>query len=212
MGGKNAGIIFGDADLSKVVPAVVNSCFLNQGEICLCTSRLFVHQSIYDTFVEQLVEAARQVVSMCFPISFSDCKLGITSRKVKVGPPTEDVFMGPLISQAHLDKVKSYVSVARQEGGNILCGESIENLDLPEAFRQVRCFIIHTFSGKLLACNYIPCPVCLQGYFFRPTVLTGLPDTSRCMKEEIFGPVVCVTPFDTEDEVIERANKVHLIH
>ena len=59
MGGKNAAIIFEDADLSKVIPAVVSSCFLNQGEICLCTSRVFVHRSIYDTFVEQLVEASR---------------------------------------------------------------------------------------------------------------------------------------------------------
>ena len=62
MGGKNAAIIYEDAELSQVIPAVVNSCFLNQGEICLCTSRLFVHRSIYDKFVQALVQEARYAV------------------------------------------------------------------------------------------------------------------------------------------------------
>ena len=59
MGGKNAAIIYDDVELSKVVPAILNSCFLNQGEICLCTSRLFVHRSIYDDFIEILVQETR---------------------------------------------------------------------------------------------------------------------------------------------------------
>jgi len=161
MGGKNAAIIYDDADLSKVIPAILNSCFLNQGEICLCTSRLFVHRSIYDDFVEMLVTDA---------------------RKLKVGPFADNPFMGPLISWEHLEKVRSYVRVARAEGGNVLCGETVDELCLAAPNRK--------------------------GYFIRPTVITELGDSSTCMQEEIFGPVVCVTPFDSEEEVVGRANQV----
>ncbi|KZS20768.1 Aldehyde dehydrogenase family 8 member A1 [Daphnia magna] len=161
LGGKNAGIILDDADLSKVIPATINSCFLNQGEICLCTSRIFVQRPIFEEFVQRLVQE---------------------TKNLKVGPPTEDVFMGPLVSQAHLEKVKSYIDIARKDGATILCGETVDELSLAAPHNQ--------------------------GYFIRPTIITGLPDSSACMQEEIFGPVVCVSPFDAEDEVIERANNV----
>ncbi|XP_046440765.1 2-aminomuconic semialdehyde dehydrogenase-like isoform X2 [Daphnia pulex] len=161
LGGKNAGIIFEDADLSKVVPATINSCFLNQGEICLCTSRVFVQRTIFDEFVQRLVKE---------------------TKNLKVGPPIEDVFMGPLVSQVHLEKVRSYVEIARKDGARILCGESVDELSLPAPYQK--------------------------GYFIRPTIITDLSDSSACMQEEIFGPVVCLSPFDSEEEVIERVNNV----
>nr|CAH0112079.1 unnamed protein product [Daphnia galeata] len=161
LGGKNAGIIFDDADLSKAVPATINSCFLNQGEICLCTSRIFVQRAIFEEFVQRLVKE---------------------TKNLKVGPPTEDVFMGPLVSQVHLDKVRSYIDIARKDGARVLCGESVDELSLPAPYHK--------------------------GYFIRPTIITELPDSSACMQEEIFGPVVCLSPFDSEEEVIERVNNV----
>jgi len=161
MGGKNAGIIYEDAELSEVIPAVLNSCFLNQGEICLCTSRLFVQRSIYETFVEKLVKEARALT---------------------VGPFAENPFMGPLVSSEHLEKVQSYVRLARADGGTVLCGETVDALCLSASHQK--------------------------GYFIRPTVITELADSSACMQEEIFGPVVCIVPFDTEEEVIHRANGV----
>lgn len=160
LGGKNPGMIFDDADLEKCIPTTTRSSFMNQGEICLCTSRLFVQRGIYSTFVERFVQETKKLV---------------------VGDPrAEGTFMGALISKEHLAKVKGYVDIARQEGASILCGD--EELNLPEKNKK--------------------------GYFIRPTVITNVKDTSRLMTEEIFGPVVCIVPFDTVDEVIKRANAV----
>ncbi|XP_071833960.1 2-aminomuconic semialdehyde dehydrogenase-like [Apostichopus japonicus] len=163
LGGKNAAIIFDDADLEQCIPTVVRSSFTNQGEVCLATSRIFVQEKLYPRFLELFIEA---------------------TRKLKVGPPTESTTdVGALISKEHLAKVKGYVDIAI-EGGRIECGERSQDkeLSLPESHQN--------------------------GYFMRPTVITNLKDTSRCMQEEIFGPVTCVVPFQTEEEVIERANGV----
>jgi acyl-CoA reductase-like NAD-dependent aldehyde dehydrogenase len=104
-------------------------------------------------------------------------------RKWKVGDPSDpETKMGPLISKEHRDKVKGYIAIARQEGANILCGDGVDELVLPESNRN--------------------------GYFVLPTVITGVSDESRLMKEEVFGPLVCIVPFKTEDEVIARANNV----
>ncbi|KAL4225871.1 Aldehyde dehydrogenase 8 member A1 [Mactra antiquata] len=160
LGGKNPGVIFNDTDLDKCIPTTVRSSFMNQGEICLCTSRLYVQRDIYQTFVDRFVTEVKKLV---------------------VGPyRSEGVFMGPLISKEHLAKVKGYVELARKEGATILCGD--EDLNLSDANKN--------------------------GYFMRPTVIVDIKDTSRCMTEEIFGPVVCIVLFDTIDEVIQRANSV----
>ncbi|XP_045165226.2 2-aminomuconic semialdehyde dehydrogenase-like [Mercenaria mercenaria] len=160
LGGKNPGVIFDNADMEKCIVTTIRSSFINQGEICLCTSRLYVQRGVYKTFVDKFVQEAKKLV---------------------VGDPkAEGVFMGALISKEHLAKVKGYVDIARQEGASILCGE--EDLNLPAENKN--------------------------GYFMRPTVITDVKDTSRLMTEEIFGPVVCIVPFDTTDEVIERANAV----
>nr|XP_003223357.1 PREDICTED: aldehyde dehydrogenase family 8 member A1 [Anolis carolinensis] len=162
LGGKNPAIIFEDANLDECVPASVRSSFANQGEICLCTSRIFVQRSIYKEFLRRFVEAV---------------------KKWRVGSPADStVDMGALISKEHLAKVKSYVKKAQAEGAKILCGEGIDTLVLPTKNQN--------------------------GYFLLPTIITEIGDDSCCMQDEIFGPVTCVTPFDTEDEVIQRANGV----
>jgi len=162
LGGKNAAVIFNDANIDEAVDVTTRSSMANQGEICLCTSRVFVQKEIYDTFLEKFVKSV---------------------KSLRVGDPEdESVFMGAINSKVHYDKVMSYIGLARKEGGVIHCGEGVTKLDLPS----------HNQGG----------------FFIQPTVVTGLSDDARCMQEEIFGPVVCVTPFSTEEEVVERANNV----
>lgn len=160
MGGKNAATVFSDCNLKACVDTLKRASFINQGQVCLCTSRIFVQRSIYKEFLDMFVDAAKEL---------------------RVGPPSEEgVFMGALNSKPHLEKVQRYVNYAVEDGGTILCGEGIDILNIPEQNKN--------------------------GYYMLPTVITGLPDNSRCMQEEIFGPVTCVVPFDTEEEVVERAN------
>uniref|UniRef100_W5K9X8 2-aminomuconic semialdehyde dehydrogenase n=1 Tax=Astyanax mexicanus TaxID=7994 RepID=W5K9X8_ASTMX len=152
LGGKNP----------QCISTTVRSSFANQGEICLCTSRIFVERSIYPQFLAKFVEAARQW---------------------KTGAPSDPYSInGALVSKEHLEKVRSYVALARAEGAQIHCGEGVDALNLP--------------------------PQNAGGYFMLPTVITGVKDSSRVMQEEIFGPVTCITPFDQEEEVIARANAV----
>ncbi|XP_038655324.1 2-aminomuconic semialdehyde dehydrogenase isoform X1 [Scyliorhinus canicula] len=162
LGGKNPAIIFDDANLDECIPTTVRSSFTNQGEVCLCTSRIFVQKNIYNEFLERFVE---------------------NIRKWKVGVPSDPtVNMGAVISKEHLEKVKGYINLAQNEGAKILCGEGIDSLEIPD-------------KNKM-------------GYFLLPTVITEVKDSSRCMQEEIFGPVTCIVPFETEEEVIRRANDV----
>jgi aminomuconate-semialdehyde/2-hydroxymuconate-6-semialdehyde dehydrogenase len=159
LGGKNPTVIFADVDLSEVVPAAVRAAFENQGEICLCGSRIFVEEAIYPAFVERFVTA---------------------TRALKVGDPlAPDTDQGALISRAHLDKVRSYVRLAREEGGRILCGGA-PPATLPEA--------------------------CAGGFFFQPTVIIDLGAQCRVNQEEVFGPVVTITPFRDEEEAVRSAN------
>ncbi|XP_044181171.1 2-aminomuconic semialdehyde dehydrogenase-like isoform X1 [Acropora millepora] len=163
LGGKNAAVIFDDADLEKCISTTVRSSFANQGEICLCTSRVYVQRSIYSAFLEKFIDK---------------------TRELKVGSPRDVATnIGALISKEHLAKVLGYVKLAVEEGGTIECGEGKDTpLDIPSPFAE--------------------------GYFMQPTVITGLDDSTRCMQEEIFGPVVSIVPFDCEEEVIKRANGV----
>ena len=163
LGGKNAGIVFADANIDKCLQVIQRSSYANQGEVCLCTSRIFVQEDIFDSFVGKFVACVKKIV---------------------VGPPENSgSFYGALISQQHWDKVAGFVDLARKEGATILCGHTKESLpQMPEKNRN--------------------------GYFMLPTVITGVGDESQLMQEEIFGPVVCVTSFKTEQEVIARANNV----
>ncbi|KTF74574.1 hypothetical protein cypCar_00032998 [Cyprinus carpio] len=112
LGGKNPAIIFADADMEQCISTTVRSSFSNQGEICLCTSRIFVERSIYPEFLARFVEAARQ------------WKTGVPSD------PSND--NGALISKEHLQKVKGYVALALEEGAQVHCGEGVDKLILPQ--------------------------------------------------------------------------------
>lgn len=158
LGGKNAAIIFADCDLSEAVLTSIRSSFQNQGEICLCNSRILVEESIYEKFVEKFTRAA---------------------SLVRVGDPTEkETQMGPLVSKEHREKVLDYIKLAQEEGGTVLVGGNIPRLPAP-------------FD---------------KGYFLSPTVITGLTPNCRVMQEEIFGPVVTISPFKNEEEAIAIAN------
>lgn len=160
LGGKNPNIIFADCNLDQAVEISVRSSFLNQGEICLCGSRVYVEEKIAPQFLERLVEA---------------------TKKMKVGnPEAEGTQMGALVSKAHLEKVQSYIALAKKEGAKILCGGDQPHLEKP-------------FQN---------------GYFLNPTIITGVDQKSKCVQEEIFGPVITVQTFKTEDEVINLANDV----
>jgi aminomuconate-semialdehyde/2-hydroxymuconate-6-semialdehyde dehydrogenase len=159
LGGKNPTIVFADADLDEALPTSVRAAFSNQGQICLCGSRILVEQEIFDGFVERFVSA---------------------TRELKPGDPLlERTRQGALVSRSHLQKVDSYVTLAREEGGTVLCGGR-SPAGLPSR--------------------------CRDGFFYEPTVITGLSPACRVNREEIFGPVVTILPFRDEREAVEQAN------
>lgn len=143
LGGKNASIVLDDADLEIAVPGVLRSSFLNSGQICLCGSRVLVHSSIYEEFMDQYLQQLKEF------------------------------NIGPVISDQHRSKVLSYIDLAKQEGGELLAGGNVPKK---------------------------------AGSWIEPTVIAGLSHTSRTATEEIFGPVVTVHKFDTDEEAIEMAN------
>lgn len=158
LGGKNPNIVFADCDFEQAVATSVQSSFSNQGEICLCGSRIFVERPLYERFVAEFVKQ---------------------TKKLAIGDPLEEMTnLGALISQPHISKVLGYIDLAAREGGEILTGG-----------KQLK------ITGR-----------CEGGYFVEPTVIVGLDHHCRTNQEEIFGPVVTVTPFDTEGEAIRFAN------
>lgn len=160
LGGKNPNIIFADCNYEEMLATTVRSSFSNQGQICLCGSRIFVERSIYERFKADLVER---------------------TRALNIGDPLdEDTNIGAVVSEPHMQKILSYIDLARQEGGSIVSGGKRVNLE-----------------GR-----------CSGGFFIEPTVIEGLSPDSRTNQEEIFGPVVTLIPFDTEDEVLAQANSV----
>lgn len=160
LGGKNPNIIFDDADLEKAVATSVKASFSNQGQICLCGSRIFIQKGIFENFREKFVEAV---------------------GKLKVGDPNDSSSnLGAVVSKAHFDKILHHIEIARQEGGKILTGGKSVN----------------------------PGGRCAEGYFIEPTVIEGLSYDCATNTQEIFGPVVTLTPFETEEEVLMYANAV----
>ncbi|MBQ0786616.1 MAG: aldehyde dehydrogenase family protein, partial [Oceanihabitans sp.] len=159
LGGKNPNIIFADCDYDDMLDTTVRSSFANQGQICLCGSRIFVEASIYEKFKKDFVEKI---------------------KALKVGHPSEATTnIGALVSKAHLEKVKEYIEIAKTENGKVLCG------------------------GKEVTVKGYE-----NGYYLEPTVIEVPTDECRVNQEEIFGPVVTIMPFNTEDEVLLMANKV----
>ena len=160
LGGKNPNIIFADCDYEEMLETTVRSSFSNQGQICLCGSRIFVENSIYEKFKADFVERVSQM---------------------KIGDPLADeTNIGAVVSKQHLEKVLSYVELAKEEGGKILLGGNQVKLD-----------------GR-----------CENGWFIEPTIIENLAFDCRTNQEEIFGAVVSIHPFDTEDEVLKYANSV----
>lgn len=158
LGGKNPNIIFADCDFDKALSTSVQSSFANQGQICLCGSRIFIERPLYERFRDAFVEKV---------------------RKLRVGDPfDESSHLGAVVSRPHMEKVLSYIELAKEEGGTVLTGG-----------QQI------ITSGELA-----------NGYYLSPTVIEGLDYTCRTNQEEIFGPVVTLTPFDTEEEVLKMAN------
>jgi aminomuconate-semialdehyde/2-hydroxymuconate-6-semialdehyde dehydrogenase len=158
LGGKNPNIIFADCDFEQAVSTSLQSSFSNQGEICLCGSRIFVERSLYQRFVDEFVKR---------------------TKALTVGDPSDDATkIGALVSEQHMQKVLSYIKLAREEGGEILAGG-----------QQIK------LTGR-----------CASGYFVEPTVVVGLGHQCRTNQEEIFGPVVTIMPFDREEEVLAYAN------
>jgi aminomuconate-semialdehyde/2-hydroxymuconate-6-semialdehyde dehydrogenase len=158
LGGKNPNLVFADCNFDEAVKTSVNAAFSNQGEICLCGSRIFVERPIYEKFRDAFLKRV---------------------ATLRVGDPLdENNRMGALASKQHMEKVLSYIALAQQEGGKILCGGKQLHLD-----------------GKNKG-----------GYFVEPTVIEGLAYNCRTNLEEIFGPVVTLMPFDTEEEALTYAN------
>jgi aminomuconate-semialdehyde/2-hydroxymuconate-6-semialdehyde dehydrogenase len=158
LGGKNPNMIFADSDLDEVIETTLMSSFMNQGEVCLCGSRIYVERPVYEDFLTKFMAE---------------------TRKLKVGDPFDErTKVGAVISREHYERVMGYIELAKEEGGQILTGGG-----RPEGMDK--------------------------GFFIEPTVIAGLDRRSRCVREEIFGPVVTVIPFDHEEEVIEQANDTH---
>lgn len=158
LGGKNPNLIFADCDYDAMLQTTIRSSFANQGEICLCGSRVLIERSIYDRFKADFV--------------------GITG-KLKVGDPSlPETNQGAVVSAEHQKKILGYIELAASEGGRILCGGKAARV-----------------PGR-----------CENGWFVEPTVIEGLGPDCRTNQEEIFGPVVTLMPFDTEEEAISIAN------
>jgi aminomuconate-semialdehyde/2-hydroxymuconate-6-semialdehyde dehydrogenase len=158
LGGKNPNIIFADCDFDDMLSTTIRSSFANQGQICLCGSRIFVERPIYDKFKEAFVAKV---------------------SKSKVSFPSDpEAKLGAIVSESHMEKILSYIELAKEEGGTILTGGKRVHLAAPHD----------------------------QGYYIEPTIIEGLTYDCRTNQEEIFGPVVTITPFDTEDEALMMAN------
>ena len=158
LGGKNPNIIFEDCDFDEMLATTVRSSFANQGQICLCGSRIFVQNGIYEKFKTAFVAKV---------------------QKSKVSFPEDPkAHLGAVVSKDHMEKVLSYITLAKEEGGTILAG------------------------GE----RVILAPPHDKGFYIAPTVIEGLDYNCRTNQEEIFGPVVTITPFETEEEVLKMAN------
>ncbi len=165
LGGKSPFVIFDDADLERALDAAVFMIFSNNGERCTAGSRILVQQSIYADFAQKFAERA---------------------KRITVGDPLDEkTIVGPMISRAHLAKVRSYIELGPKEGATLLCG----GLDRP------------SYAGDL------PSRVA-QGNFVWPTVFADVDNRMRIAQEEIFGPVACLIPFRDEAHAIELANDI----
>jgi 5-carboxymethyl-2-hydroxymuconic-semialdehyde dehydrogenase len=165
LGGKSPFVIFDDANLERAMDAAVFMIFSNNGERCTAGSRILVQESIYKEFTAKFAERA---------------------KRIRVGDPLDDAtIVGPMISQAHLAKVRSYIELGPKEGATLLCG----GLDRP---------------------SYAPAlPERVQhGNYVWPTVFADVDNRMKIAQDEIFGPVACLIPFKDEADAIAKANDI----
>jgi aminomuconate-semialdehyde/2-hydroxymuconate-6-semialdehyde dehydrogenase len=158
LGGKNPTIIFDDCDFDDALKTTIRSSFANQGQICLCGSRIFVQKGIYEKFKEAFVAK-------------------VSSSKVSF-PDDPKANLGAIVSESHLTKILTYIDLAKKEGGKVLTGGNRVFLPAPHD----------------------------KGFYLEPTIFESLPYDCKTNQEEIFGPVVTIMPFETEEEVLMMAN------
>ncbi|MEE9268628.1 MAG: aldehyde dehydrogenase family protein [Candidatus Krumholzibacteria bacterium] len=155
LGGKSPNIVFSDAKLDYAASGACGGIFYNKGEVCTAGSRLFVHKSVHDQFLDVLTQKMAKYVP---------------------GDPLDDkTRLGPQVSESQRDGIVAAVDKGKSEGANVYTGGNAT-----------------TVGGK--------------GYYVEPTVLTGVNNEMSVARDEIFGPVLCVLPFDEEEEVVEWAN------
>ncbi len=158
LGGKNAALVFADANLDDAVAGLTRSMFMNAGQVCLCTERVYIERPIFDEVVSRLADSA---------------------KGLRFGAPEDpETFIGPLISQSHRRKIQKYVQMADELGATTVVGGGVPDL-----------------GDKFAA-----------GSWFEPTIWTGLTNDMAPMREEVFGPVAGLVPFDTEEEAVRLAN------
>jgi aminomuconate-semialdehyde/2-hydroxymuconate-6-semialdehyde dehydrogenase len=158
LGGKNPAIVFADCDWEKMIRTVVQSSFSNQGQICLCGSRVLVQDTIYEKFKLEFIERV---------------------KKLTVGNPLDETSkQGAVVSKMHFEKILNCIAIAKEEGGKILLGGNAVQLD---------------GENK-------------NGFFVAPTIIENLGPNCRTNMEEIFGPLVTLQSFSTEEEALALAN------
>jgi aminomuconate-semialdehyde/2-hydroxymuconate-6-semialdehyde dehydrogenase len=158
LGGKNPNIIFADCDFEQMMKTTINSSFSNQGQICLCGSRILVEDRIYEAFKKRFIEE---------------------TAKLKVGDPMDkDTRIGAIVSRQQFEKIQYYIELAKAEGGAIVFGGDAVN----------------------------PGGAFEQGWYMQPTIIEGLGPECRTNMEEIFGPVVTLQKFSSDEEALRLAN------
>jgi acyl-CoA reductase-like NAD-dependent aldehyde dehydrogenase len=159
LGGKAPNVIFADADLDQAVNGAMMGIFFNQGQVCCAGSRVFIEEKVKDEFLARFKEKA---------------------ERITVGDPMDKAtLMGPQVSMEQLNKIKSYVGIARDEGATVFSGG--QSIQLEGAFQN--------------------------GYFFQPTIFSEVNNSMRVAQEEIFGPVSSVITFDNDDDLLRQANE-----
>lgn len=157
LGGKSPHIVFADADIEAAVKGVISGIFAAAGQTCMAGSRVLLHRSIADVFIGKLVERMKQA---------------------RIGDPNRpDTDVGPVATEPQLEKVLSYIEIAKAEGATCILGG-----------------------------NRVTTGDCARGWFVEPTIFTNVRNDMRIAREEVFGPVLCVLTFETDDEAVAMAN------
>ena len=160
LGGKSPLIVFADADLDRAADIAMMANFYSSGQVCTNGTRVFVHNTIKAAFEAKVLKRV---------------------QRIRIGDPQHaDTNFGPLVSQAHMERVLGFIASGKADGARLLAGGE------------------RATAGPLA-----------QGAYVLPTVFTDCDDAMKIVQEEIFGPVMAILGFDTEDEVVQRANATH---